>query len=620
MKYSESKSIFFHLSLLFLSTFLVFGGIFTFFYYKFNDQVAPGVRVGSLALGGMTKEEVGIALEDSLGRFLSQGFIFVYRGKRVSLESIEAYSSNIDLTRELLHFDKDAIVESLYTYGKNENFLKNAFVSLHSFLFGKNFSLPYTLDEETIQIFLEREFGEFVTHPKNATLVYEEETKKFRVERERVGKTFHFDKVIAEIHQAFRTPLYKIFYLELESEYPIYSETHLLSLLEEANALLEELPLVFIFEDKKWTVGPDEFGPWIVPDLETKKLALAIDEESFQNFFIPIKLEIDIPLQNAKFQIQDGKVSTFLPSVSGKEVDLQRVKSILEEQLARRKFSEIILETREILPVVTNEDVNDLGIKELIGVGHSNFKGSPKNRRHNISVGAQTMNGTLIAPLEEFSLVEVLGEIDASSGYLPELVIKGNKTIPEYGGGLCQIGTTTFRAAMASGLPIIERRNHSYSVSYYLEDGLPGTDATIYPPHPDMKFHNDTGHFILIQTRIDGDDLYFEFWGTLDGRVSTRTKPEVWDVVSPPATKIIETTDLQPGEKKCTEKSHKGLKAKFDYAVKYPSGEEKAQTFYSTYRSWQAVCLVGVEKVPEEDLSEQKTVPEEVNSSEKQNQ
>jgi vancomycin resistance protein YoaR len=230
---------------------------------------------------------------------------------------------------------------------------------------------------------------------------------------------------------------------------------------------------------------------------------------------------------------------------------------------------------------------------ELLGTGYSNFSGSPNNRRHNIATGSAALHGLVIPPDKEFSLGEALGPIEKETGYLPELVIKGDKTVPEYGGGLCQVGTTTFRAAMASGLPITERRNHSYSVSYYLENGLPGTDATIYPPHPDLRFLNDTGQYILIQVRSAGNDLYYDLWGKPDGRIAERTTPRIWDRVSPPPTKEVETTDLAPGVRKCTERAHTGLKAEFTYTVKYANGEIKEQVFRSTYKPWQEVCLVG---------------------------
>src|SRR6185369_10179137 len=115
----------------------------------------------------------------------------------------------------------------------------------------------------------------------------------------------------------------------------------------------------------------------------------------------------------------------------------------------------------------------------------SNFKGSPKNRRHNITVGVEKMKGVIVPQGAEFSFNEHLGPVDGEHGFLPELVIKKNGTVPEFGGGLCQVSSTTFRAAMTAGLPITQRRNHAYAVQYYSPQG---TDATIYPGSADLKF------------------------------------------------------------------------------------------------------------------------------------
>ncbi|HLC63987.1 MAG TPA: VanW family protein, partial [Patescibacteria group bacterium] len=176
------------------------------------------------------------------------------------------------------------------------------------------------------------------------------------------------------------------------------------------------------------------------------------------------------------------------------------------------------------------------------------------------------------------------------TGYLPELVIKGDETIPEYGGGLCQIGTTVFRAALASGLPIVERRNHSYRVVYYEPAGK---DATIYDPKPDFKSTNDTSQNILIQTRIEGDNLYFDFWGTADGRIAEQSDSTIYNIKPPGETINIETDKLAPGEKQCTESAHAGADAYFDYKVTYPDGTVQEERFTSHYIPWPAKCLVG---------------------------
>ena len=191
---------------------------------------------------------------------------------------------------------------------------------------------------------------------------------------------------------------------------------------------------------------------------------------------------------------------------------------------------------------------------------------------------------------QEDRLVKALGAVDESHGYLPELVIKEGKTIPEFGGGLCQVATTLFRAALATGLPITERQNHSYRVSYYEPAG---TDAAVYDPQPDVRFINDTGNYVLIQTRTAKNDLYFEFWGVKDGRQATTTAPTIFNITKPDPQKTIVTTDLKPGEKKCTEKAHNGADAFFDYTVTYLNGTVKQKRFKSHYVPWQAVCMVG---------------------------
>lgn len=196
----------------------------------------------------------------------------------------------------------------------------------------------------------------------------------------------------------------------------------------------------------------------------------------------------------------------------------------------------------------------------------------------------------------------------AETGYKPELVIKGSRTIPEYGGGLCQVSTTLFRTVLATGLPVTERANHAYRVPYY--EPPVGMDATIYGPKPDFRFVNDTGHHLLLRTRIEGDELIYELWGTNDGRAAQTSEPEVYNFVSPPPAKTVETTDLSPGKKKCTERAHTGADAKFTYTVTRADGTKDERIFKSHYRPWQAVCLIGV-KPQAEPRPEVEASPEE---------
>ena len=253
-----------------------------------------------------------------------------------------------------------------------------------------------------------------------------------------------------------------------------------------------------------------------------------INKDLVRSYVEDLARRINRDPSDAKFQIENGKVATFSEAQEGIALDVTRSVETISDALNKTLLSPqtITLPFESKKPELDYADVNNMGISSLVGEGTSNFKGSPKNRIHNIEVAIKRFNGTLIKPGEEFSFVKTLGDVDGDHGYLPELVIKQGVTEPEFGGGICQVSTTTFRAAIYSGLKITARRNHAYPVSYYNPQGM---DSTVYVPQPDLKFINNTPGYILIQTKIEGTILTFDFYGTDDGRKTTIDGPRVFD-------------------------------------------------------------------------------------------
>ncbi|HSX24771.1 MAG TPA: VanW family protein [Candidatus Andersenbacteria bacterium] len=208
----------------------------------------------------------------------------------------------------------------------------------------------------------------------------------------------------------------------------------------------------------------------------------------------------------------------------GSIVDGIKTSLALRSALQRGK-SNIAISMMPYRPAIFSaDDFAKLQFPNLIATGTTSFAGSPNNRIHNIIVGTEKFNGVVIMPGEEFSFNKYLGAVDEANDYLPELVIKENVTTPEFGGGICQISTTAFRAAMLSGLEVTERHNHSYPVSYY---GPPGFDATVYEPAPNFRFKNDMKTPVLLKTSVVGSKVFFEVWGTNDGRTVTINGPFV---------------------------------------------------------------------------------------------
>ncbi len=293
-----------------------------------------------------------------------------------------------------------------------------------------------------------------------------------------------------------------------------------------------------------------------------KKSEIFLDTDSVMAFLEDLSRRTDRDPVDAKLSAENGKVSSFALSQNGLRLDKEKSFEILRNYFVGKNGGEIPikLEFYETKPSVSSDDIENLGIKSLIGEGRSNFKGSPKNRIFNIKVATNRFNGVLIRPGEEFSFVKILGEVDGEHGYLPEMVIKKDKTEPEFGGGICQVSTTTFRAAINSGLKITARKNHAYPVKYYNPQGM---DATVYVPHPDLRFINNTSGHILIQAKIEGTELVFQFYGTTDERKIEIDGPRI------------------------TQRNPDGsMKAVFSQKVYFPDGEILVDdVFYSSYDS-----------------------------------
>ena len=255
-----------------------------------------------------------------------------------------------------------------------------------------------------------------------------------------------------------------------------------------------------------------------------KKIELYnINEILLLNYLKDLAKEFGTQPVDAQISIKDSKIIVTRPDIDGFGINIDKSTKALKEALLNGD-REVTLVLEKIPAKVKKDNFEKLGIKEIIAEGRSNFSGSTSSRIHNIKTAASKFQGLIISPGEEFSFLKNLGPVDGNHGYKKELVIKNNKTIPEYGGGTCQVSTTLFRAAVFSGMKITQRKNHSYPVHYYKPIGF---DATVYIPAPDLKFVNNTNNHILLNTFVEGNELVFQIFGTKDGRVVEVDGPHI---------------------------------------------------------------------------------------------
>lgn len=594
LKWLYLAAVFFVLADLIAASYLLFEKIY-------QNRIYPNVFVGDVDLSGKSLEEAQKILNKKIDEINQSGFKFYNDQDETTLLPIIS-SFDGDLTKEVISFKTEETVKTAYLTGRNLDFFSNLKNKLKLLRGGQHQDFIFETADDDIKKIINTKFWIYEQPGSDAELYatstpnYWKKEVFFKIKEEKPGYRFNYDLALEQLKKQIRKLNNKDkIVITSTQEYPDIKKNECQNIEAQADQFLEQAELTLTFENKKWPVDKDTIANWLTLVRGTEgKIILDLNPEKIKKFLAEkISPSVTIKPSDARFEIKDNRVIEFASSVDGRKINEAQVISNLRTDFLANNKKTLELATEAEKSTIKTENLNSLGVKEIIGTGHSNFAGSPKNRLHNIGVGAASVNGTLVAPGEEFSTVKTLGDVTGETGYLKEMTIKGDKTIAEYGGGLCQIGTTLFRAAMASGFPVTARRPHSYRVIYYEPAG---TDAAIYGPYPDLRFINDSKNYILIQSRIDGNDIYFDFWGTKDGRVAEETTPVVSNIVKPQPTKIVETTDLPVGQKKCTERAHNGADAYFDYKVTYLDNTVKETRFKSHYVPWQEVCLIGVEK------------------------
>ncbi len=303
---------------------------------------------------------------------------------------------------------------------------------------------------------------------------------------------------------------------------------------------------------------------------------------------------------DAVFKFENNQVLDFQSAQNGYTIIVDQTNLDLCQSLGKLidspdKTLSITLPLSFTPPKITNSDVNSLGIKELLGRGTSSFSHSTAIRNFNVEKGASIVNRLLVAPGDEFSFLKALGDVTLEAGYKKAYVIKKGKTELDVGGGICQVSTTFFRAILNAGLDITQRKAHAYRVQYYEEDTKPGFDATVFIPSPDLRFINDTGHYLLIQSQYDGKNkkLAYEIYGTSDGRTVEVSNYRQWDYAPPPPDIYIDDPTLPPGKVVKDESRIPGLKTSFDWKVSRNGETIHQKSFVSNYVPWAAVYRRG---------------------------
>lgn len=248
----------------------------------------------------------------------------------------------------------------------------------------------------------------------------------------------------------------------------------------------------------------------------------------------------------------------------------------------------------QVAPKRTLDFFASRGITAHLATGETNYFGSSAARITNIHVGTRNFQDRLFTG-KTFSFNQFVGPVTTKNGYVTGLVIAGERTANGIGGGICQVSTTAFRALYGAGLPILERRNHSYQVHYYDPQGL---DATIYQPSQDLKFANDTGGALWFQADWNDQEARLRihvFGKPRDFTVEIGT-PRTLSTTPPPPDRLLRDPSLPAGQRRQVDWAAPGAVIEVTRKFVRKGQVFKQDTLKSTYRPWPNIFLVGTRR------------------------
>lgn len=567
---------------------LIFGLLIYQIY--FLERIHEGVRIGDQSVSRMTRYEAGQVVAAQTDILLNRSLTLVSPEGTFTLPAAQL-GARVDLEKT---------VDLAFSVGRQGSLMADLRAQWQTMQTPVTIVPVITFDTgpaNNIMLNLSRTLN---TEPRDAQLILHNDLSVEVIPAQN-GRTVDVETSRSAIKKAIllrdETPI----------ELTIITIPPLVSTAEPARRQLELIlsrPLSLTFNDRTWLIPPEmlagfiSIGPEIAPDGQSGQIALAVNQAPLITYFYNLALEINQTPINAWFHL-DVDTWALIPLVASRDgytLDVATGVAQVTEWLNHPDASaSLVLPVQVNPPAVPAATAEALGIQEPVAEATTYFKGSSVERMQNIQVAASKFHGLVIPPGEVFSFNQHLGEIIPENGFVDSLIIQGERTAVGIGGGVCQVSTTAFRAALYGGFEIIERWAHGYRVSWYETGSVPGLDATIYSPLVDFKFRNDTPHYLLIQTNTDleAGTVTFTFYGTASNRTVSVTEP-VKSNIAPHGPDIYqEDPALKPGEKKQVDWAVDGVDITIERTVTEGETIIHHDTFVSHYQPWQNVFKIG---------------------------
>ena len=556
----------------------------------YADRVLPGVRVQGVPVQGVSRDSLRAALAARYADFLDKPITLTY-GTQVWQPSFKELG---------VRFDADSAVRDVLAAGRNGGPIARLQALWALWWGGLDVAPRLVIDARTTQHYLLALAPTIEQAPRDAALSVAE--GKVIGTPSAAGRQLLAFETANDTLLALRTLAPQTVPLRTRELPPTLGDATLATAQEKAQALLSS-PLTLVEGQHTWTWQPDKLADLVRVEPRARTLKVELDAAKLAKATERLAQLADSGSVEPRLRFADGNLQIIQEGKPGQKLKQPDAIAAISQTLALNQAitRTLALPMETVSPQITPEKLPTLGIAELIGEGKSSFEGSADYRITNIKAGAARMDGVLIPPDSEFSFNTQLGDVDAANGFVEGYAVVDSRTQLEWGGGVCQDSTTVFRAAFWAGLPITERYAHPFYISWYDRFGFAdhgdgaGLDATIYTGVNDLKFANNTGHWILMQTEVDDDNqiLTVRLYGTKDRTVEF-AGPEISNEQAAPETpRVIDDSSKPSGYYHQTDTARGGRDIVVYRTVTINGVRGETSAFWTRFKAWPDVFVRG---------------------------
>lgn len=553
---------------------------------QYTDRIYPNVALQGVDLSQSTKVEAAQKVETAFGAFLDKPVTIKFQGTTWE-PTAQELGVRVNLQQEIAR---------AYNAGRGNGLIENVQQVGTIYQQGLDLPLRVSVDGNVLSAYLQRIAAEVDQPGREASLTIADAVAQTAESAN--GRMVLVDETMAEIEQALWTLQPQVVTLRTAELEPQLTSASIAEARRTVDAMLAS-PIELVFQDQVFTLDQPTIADMIVlqrvDDTSGTMLNAQIDQQKLEKWVTKLADKIGRASVEPRVSWNGGALSIFREGRIGYRLNVENTMEMVNGAVATIS-RRLDLPVEEVQPRVTPANLATLGITELVSVGKSDFTGSADYRVTNITVGMQKINGILIAPDEEFSFNENVGNIDTANGFVEGYAIVGNRTQLEPGGGICQDSTTLFRAAFYAGLPFTDWTPHRFRISWYEKYDTIGMDSTIFTGGgPDLRFVNDTGNWLLIQASANPSTgvAAVALYGTkVPGRTVERTDPVITNETPAPTKPLYFDDPEQPlGAFKQTDVARGGMDIQITRVIKQDGVVVGTRKFTTKFAPWPNIFL-----------------------------